>query len=78
MGTARRRAFDEASLSMPDDQKLTTDADATLCQAAAPRQAQDGAHDPGPQPGNLCRDSSYAGIVTAVRKVVERNAAFGS
>jgi hypothetical protein len=27
--------------------------------------------------GVLCRDGAYPGIVTAVRKAVERNAAFG-
>jgi len=29
-------------------------------------------------PDNLCRAGSYAGLVTAVRKAVERNADFGS
>ena len=31
-----------------------------------------------PPPDNLCRAGSYAGLVTAVRKAVERNADFGS
>ncbi|WP_208279474.1 hypothetical protein [Massilia oculi] len=33
---------------------------------------------PSTPPDNLCRAGSYAGLVTAVRKAVERNADFGS
>jgi hypothetical protein len=33
---------------------------------------------PGTPPDNLCRAGSYAGLVTAVRKAVERKADFGS
>ena len=47
----------------------------------APRaEVSDSEHNPAPStlPDNLCRACSYAGLVTAVRKAVERKADFGS
>lgn len=63
---------------MTEDQSLTArPGDAPV----APRaQVSDPERNPAPftPPDNLCRAGGYAGLVTAVRKAVERNADFGS
>ncbi|MEH6436842.1 hypothetical protein [Massilia sp. DD77] len=73
---------------MQDDQSLTgrrrTPAPERMRQG--PRSAQpvhaivaaDGADPCAGEGGPLCRDTTYAGIVTAVRSAVERNAGFGA
>jgi hypothetical protein len=49
--------------------------------APAGEAGHDQAHTPDPCAGKdaaLCRDTTYAGLVTAVRSAVERNAGFGA
>ncbi|MDY0965237.1 hypothetical protein [Massilia sp. CFBP9026] len=63
---------------MIEDQSLTARSGNA---PVAPRaEVSDPEHNPAPStpPDNLCRAGSYAGLVTAVRKAVERKADFGS
>ncbi|MGF6271700.1 hypothetical protein ABIB38_000042 [Massilia sp. UYP11] len=67
---------------MNEDQSLTARPGAA---PVAPRAAvhdpeRDPERNPAPctPPDNLCRAGSYPGLVTAVRKAIERNADFGS
>ena len=71
-------SINEASLSMPEDQSLTARPGTTPATPSVDARAAERAPEPCSEPGALCRDGSYAGIVTAVRKAVERNADFGS
>jgi hypothetical protein len=67
---------------MTEDQSLT--ARPGNAPGAPPAHARHPVHDPeripapSTPPDNLCRAGSYAGLVTAVRKALERNADFGS
>ena len=63
---------------MTEDQSLTARRD--NAPVAPPSAVHDPRRNPAPStpPDNLCRSGSYAGLVTAVRKALERNADFGS
>ena len=63
---------------MTEDQSLT--ARRGNAPVAPPSEVHDPQRNPAPStpPDNLCRSGSYAGLVTAVRKALERNADFGS
>jgi len=63
---------------MPEAQRLT--ARPGNAPVAPPAGVYDPERNPPPctPPDNLCRAGSYAGLVTAVRKALERNADFGS
>jgi hypothetical protein len=75
---------------MQDDQNLTSGRRASapermrrgprsLHPAPAGETRHGHAHDPcAGQDAALCRDTTYAGLVTAVRSAVERNAGFGA
>ena len=66
---------------MPDDQNPALQAKpaGALPDAAVLRPARlPGCVEDMPRNDALCRDGAYTGIVTAVRKAVERNAVFGS
>lgn len=63
---------------MPEDQSLTARPGTMPATPSIDAHAAGRAPEPCPESDALCRDGSYAGIVTAVRKAVERNADFGS
>lgn len=63
---------------MTEDQSLTARPGTAPLAPRAEDRNPESPPEPCTPPDNLCRDGSYAGLVTAVRKAVERNADFGS
>ncbi|MBQ5941004.1 MULTISPECIES: hypothetical protein [unclassified Massilia] len=73
---------------MQDDQKLTSGRRTSAPErmrrgprSLLPAPAGEAGHGHDPCAGEdaaLCRDTTYAGLVTAVRSAVERNAGFGA